>query len=69
MESKTIRTAIILSAFLFFLGGSAVAAVEVGDKAPDFELPSTQGGRLKLSSFQGAKAVLIEFYVLDFTPT
>ncbi len=69
MKSKSIRTAIILSAFLFFSGIPAVAAVEVGDKAPDFELPSTQGGRLKLSSFQGAKAVLIEFYVLDFTPT
>lgn len=69
MKSKTIRTAIILSAFLFCSGISAVAAVEVGDKAPDFELPSTQGGKLRLSSFQGVKTVLIEFYVLDFTPT
>ena len=43
--------------------------LKVGDKAPDFELPSTQGGRLKLSSFQGKKTVLIEFYVLDFSPT
>jgi hypothetical protein len=47
----------------------AVFAIEVGDKAPDFELPSTQGGKLKLSSFQGKKNVLIEFYVLDFTAT
>ena len=46
-----------------------VSGVEVGDKAPDFELASTQGGKLKLSSFQGKKNVLIEFYVLDFTPT
>jgi peroxiredoxin len=46
-----------------------VSAVEVGDKAPDFELASTQGGKLKLSSFQGKKNVVIEFYVLDFTPT
>ena len=45
------------------------AAVEVGQKAPDFELPSTKGGKLKLSAFQGKKSVLIEFYVLDFTPT
>ena len=69
MKSKTIRSAFILSAFLFFLGGSAVAAVEIGDRAPDFELPSTQGGKLRLSSFQGVKTVVIEFYVLDFTPT
>jgi peroxiredoxin Q/BCP len=47
----------------------SVSALEVGDKAPDFELPSSQGGKLKLSSFQGKKNVLIQFYVLDFTPT
>ena len=46
-----------------------VSGIEVGDKAPDFELPSMQGGKLKLSSFQGKKNVLIEFYVLDFTAT
>jgi peroxiredoxin len=69
MKSRTIRSAFILSAFLFFSGIPAVAAGEVGDKAPDFELPSTQGGKLRLSSFQGVKAVVIEFYVLDFTPT
>jgi AhpC/TSA family protein len=69
MKSRTIRSAFILSAFLYFLGIPAATAVEVGDKAPDFELPSTQGGKLKLSSFQGVKTVVIEFYVLDFTPT
>jgi peroxiredoxin len=44
------------------------AALEVGDKAPDFELESTKGGKLKLSSLKG-KNVLINFYVLDFSPT
>ena len=69
MKYKSIRSAFVLSVFLVFSGIAAAVAVEVGDKAPDFELPSTQGGKLKLSSFQGTKAVLIEFYVLDFTPT
>ncbi len=45
----------------------SAVAVEVGEKAPDFELRSTMGGKLKLSSLQG-KNVLIQFYVLDFTP-
>ena len=45
----------------------SVSAVEVGEKAPDFELRSTMGGKLKLSSLQG-KNVLIQFYVLDFSP-
>jgi peroxiredoxin len=44
------------------------AALQVGDKAPDFELDSTKGGKLKLSSLKG-KNVLINFYVLDFSPT
>jgi len=59
-----------LGCIMAILISSAIpaAAVEVGQKAPDFELPSTTGGKLKLSTFQGKKSVLIEFYVLDFTP-
>jgi AhpC/TSA family len=45
-----------------------VHALEVGDKAPDFELDSTKGGKVKLSSLKGQN-VLINFYVLDFSPT
>jgi len=47
---------------------STAAAVEVGDKAPDFNLPSTKGGNLKLSDFAGKKNVILQFYILDFTP-
>ena len=46
----------------------SAAALEVGEKAPDFDLDSSQGGKLKLSSLKG-KNVLINFYVLDFSPT
>jgi len=45
------------------------AAVEVGDKAPDFDLASTQSGKFKLSNMAGKKNVIIQFYVLDYTPT
>jgi peroxiredoxin len=45
------------------------AAVEVGDKAPDFELISTKGGKFKLSEAAGKKNVVVQFYVLDFAPT
>ncbi len=44
------------------------AGVEVGEKAPDFELPSTMGGKIRLSDFAGKKNVIIEFHVLDFAP-
>jgi peroxiredoxin len=50
------------------LGALPAAAVEVGEKAPDFELTSTQG-KFKLSDFAGKKNVVVQFYVLDFTPT
>jgi len=54
---------------LFSLGSARfAAAVEVGEKAPDFELDSTKGGKLKLSSLRG-KNVLINFYRNDFDPT
>lgn len=66
MKRATVMT--MLLAF-FFLGSTVTAtAVEVGQKAPDFELDSTKGGKLKLSSLKG-KNVLINFYVLDFSPT
>ena len=58
----------LLVSFLFLFQPLIATALEVGEKAPDFELSSTQGGKLKLSSFKGKKNVLIEFYVLDFTP-
>ena len=60
--------AFILSlAFLLATHGFS-GALEVGQPAPDFELDSTKGGKLKLSSLKG-KNVLINFYVLDFSPT
>ena len=52
------------------LGVTGVAtAVEVGEKAPDFTLPSTTGKDMSLSQFQGKQLVLIEFYGADFDPT
>lgn len=50
-------------------GVSLTAALEVGDKAPDFELPSTTGEKISLSQFKGKKHVLLQFYTLEFNPT
>ena len=66
MKGKRFTMAIFLSVALL-LSPTLLLAVEVGDKAPDFELPSTKGGKLKLSSLRG-KNVLINFYLLDFSP-
>lgn len=55
-------------ALLFLTTIRPAMAIGVGEKAPDFELDSSKGGKLKLSSLKG-KTVLINFYVLDFSPT
>lgn len=49
--------------------GKTASALEIGDKAPDFTLPSTTGEKIRLSQFRGKKPVLIEFYVADFGAT
>ena len=69
MESvkKAFLASIVSLAFLLVTHGFS-GALEVGQPAPDFELDSTKGGKLKLSSLKG-KNVLINFYVLDFSPT
>jgi hypothetical protein len=43
-------------------------ALEVGEQAPDFTLPSTTGTEISLRQFRGKQAVLIEFYGGDFYP-
>jgi len=74
IKEKTMKTnrkifSVLSAAFSFILVTAGFAlALGVGDKAPDFELDSTKGGKIKLSSLKG-KNVLINFYVLDFSPT
>lgn len=43
-------------------------ALKAGDEAPDFELPSHRGGKIKLSDFRGRKNVVVAFHPLAFTP-
>jgi len=42
--------------------------VDVGDKAPDFEGPTSDGSRLGLKDFVGKKNVVLYFYPKDDTP-
>ena len=43
-------------------------SVQVGETAPEFELPSHRGETVRLSSFAGQKNVVIAFHPLAFTP-
>ena len=42
-------------------------AVDVGDEAPDFELPDADRKPVRLSDFRGSKNVVLVFYPLSFT--
>jgi peroxiredoxin len=42
--------------------------LQVGDKAPDFKLPTTGGQELSLAdALEKFRALVLLFYVLDFT--
>ncbi len=43
--------------------------VDVGDTAPDFELPDGERTPVRLSSYRGEKNVIVVFYPLAFTGT
>lgn len=58
----------VLLAGMLSVAGAAMA-LEIGDQAPDFTLPSTTGEKISLSQFRGKKHVLLEFYIADFGVT
>ena len=63
------KLSVLVMAFsLVFAAAGLANALQVGEKAPDFELESTKGGKFKLSDLKG-KNVLINFYVFDFSGT
>lgn len=55
--------------FVLLATASVASALDVGDKAPDFKLPSTNGVDIALSDFRGKKWVFLEFYAAAFVPT
>jgi thioredoxin-dependent peroxiredoxin len=44
------------------------AALKVGDRAPDFTLPDTEGKPVTLSKLLEGGPVILAFYVKAFTP-
>lgn len=41
--------------------------LKVGDKAPDFTLPSTDGGNMHLADYLGKSTVVLAFFPAAFT--
>jgi len=67
MSKLTRRGAMAGLAALGLAGKASAAALGVGDKAPDFSLPSSKGGTEKLSAYKGKKTVVAAFYPKAFT--
>jgi thioredoxin-dependent peroxiredoxin len=63
----SIRLAVIAAAA--FVGACSVHAddLKVGDKAPDFALPASDGKTYRLSDFTGKKAVVLAWFPKAFT--
>jgi hypothetical protein len=70
VSTRTVRYILVSTALTIvaMMTGPALA-IDVGQPAPDFTLPSTMGGDVSLSEFRGKKWVLVEFYGADFAPT
>jgi peroxiredoxin len=43
------------------------STLKVGDKPPDFTLPSTQGGTVHLADYIGKSTVVLAFFPAAFT--
>ncbi|MBM3222598.1 MAG: redoxin domain-containing protein [Candidatus Tectomicrobia bacterium] len=55
-----------LSGWVLCLAASSVQALQVGDKAPDFALPSTTAEEIKLADYVGKKSLVLFFYIGAF---
>ena len=64
---KPILLTNVLSLVLFAQTPPTSSTLKVGDKAPDFTLPSTEGGTVHLSDFIGKSTVVVAFFPAAFT--
>jgi len=52
------------------IGSAAtVAALQVGERAPEFTLPATTAEKFSLNQFQGKRHVVLFGFIGAFTPT
>ncbi len=61
------RSIMIMIITAFFVIPSIAHALNVGDRAPQFDAESTEG-TISLQNYLGQKHVVLAFYYADFTP-
>ena len=69
-HSRRLRVAGALAVVLIaFALATPALALQVGEKAPDFELPGSQGKPVKLSELTAKGPVVIYTFIAAFTGT
>jgi hypothetical protein len=68
-RSRAAAVVTALAACVVLASANSTAAIDVGQPAPDFKLPSTNGTEIALSDYRSKKWVFLEFYGGDFHPT
>ena len=66
---RTLIGALVVAVVLGLAAAGPVQALEVGDKAPAFELNGTDGKPVKLSDLTARGPVVLYTFVAAFTPT
>lgn len=69
MRRTEIVVTLLIAALLVVGTAAPVAALQVGEKAPDFTLPATTAEKFSLSQFQGKSNVVLFGFIGAFTPT
>jgi peroxiredoxin Q/BCP len=69
MKSHRLRSLCFGMLLGLSLAAGTAQAIDVGQKAPDFALPSSTGKEIKLADFAGKKATVLFFFVGAFTNT
>ena len=69
-HTSTLVTNIFTTVIFFglYCMGQVAAALEVGDRMPDFNLQASDGKSYTLSQFKGKQPVVIAFFPKTFTP-
>ena len=70
LQARRLRlTGVAIGALLALALATPVAALEVGQKAPDFTLPGSKGQPVKLSELTAKGPVVIYTFIAAFTGT
>jgi peroxiredoxin Q/BCP len=68
-NTRGVTRTVVLTAVVVLLLAGAAAALEVGQKAPEFSLNGTDGKPVKLSELTAKGPVVIYTFIAAFTPT